>query len=78
MIEVAGGFPAEMRDYARLEKADASGAFAFDRLAPGSYYVITKVQWGVAQRYGTSREGGDLVEKVTVRPGETSKIIMSK
>ncbi|WP_158498664.1 carboxypeptidase regulatory-like domain-containing protein [Martelella endophytica] len=63
------GYLAAMRD----TRADGEGRFAFAGVADGSYYIVTTVEWLV----GYTPQGGNLMEEVSVKGGETRDIIMT-
>jgi hypothetical protein len=65
--------------YIRSTKADGQGGFTFRQVPPGSYYVVGNVNWCVPAGYGScDRQGGDLYDAITVRPGDTEvSVILS-
>jgi hypothetical protein len=65
--------PAEYLDHMRTVLGDAQGYFEFDKVANGEFYVSTNVSWVV----GYNRQGGVLMQRVTVNDGETKKIVLS-
>ncbi len=67
--------PAEYGRQMRNTKADVDGKFYFDRVAPGDYFVATTVRWSVPGSY--LPEGGHLYERVSVREGETARVVIS-
>lgn len=52
---------------------DAQGAFEFDHVADGSFFVATSITWLV----GRSVEGGSLMQRVTVIGGERKRVVLS-
>jgi len=66
-----------LKDYTKKTIADATGNFTFDKLSAGDYYIVTRVVWTVPGRYG-GRQGGELVQRVTLKPGEEQRVIMSR
>lgn len=59
-------------EYTRTTKAEANGRFAFDKVAPGSYFVTTQVIWGEEDAF--SREGGSVYDEVTLTGRETEPV----
>ncbi len=70
-------FTNEDPNYSRYKKTtycDAQGKFTFDKLSEGSYFVITKVVW--LTEFG-NRQGGFLMQKVTLGKNDHKNIVMS-
>jgi hypothetical protein len=65
--------PEYMR-YARKTKCDADGKFAFNKVAPGSYYVVTFTTWSTGQAYALP-EGGYQMRRVIAGPESDGLII---
>lgn len=63
------------RNARRMSIADAEGRFEFTSLAPGAYFVHTRVTWEVATA-GT--QGGVVGTLVTVRDAETVRVIVTR
>lgn len=61
-----------LKDYVKKTTADASGNFSFQGLSAGKYIVATRVRW----QAGDIGQGGDLMERVTVKPSERVRVIM--
>lgn len=59
-------------EYTRTTKAEANGRFAFDKVAPGSYFVTTQVIWGDENAF--TREGGLVYDSVTLTGKETEPV----
>lgn len=55
------------------ENCDAQGNFIFTNLADGTYFLVTRVLWEVQ-----GPQGGALMQKITVRGGETKKVILTQ
>jgi hypothetical protein len=58
----------------RLTKADATGRFTFDKLAPGRYFVATQLTWTPAGRW--IAEGGAMYDEIEVTGKESEPIRM--
>lgn len=58
-------------------KCDALGNFRFENIPDGEYYVTATVVWGVPTGYFISRQGGVLMQHVSVKGGETKNIVLS-
>lgn len=52
---------------------DAQGAFVFNNVPDGTYFLLTRVLWEVQ-----GPQGGALMQKVEVRGGETKKIVLTQ
>lgn len=61
------------RTNVRETKCDAQGAFSFDRVADGEFFVVTRVSWSV----GYSSQGGSLMHRVTLKNGQVVNIVIS-
>ena len=59
--------------YARSTTADGEGRFTFTDVPAGSYYITTEVAWMVQYE----RQGGALMESVTIGDGQSQNVIMS-
>lgn len=73
----AASYPQEEPDpryaeYTRTTKAEANGRFAFDKVAPGRYFVTTQVIWG--EEDALFREGGSVYDEVTLTGKETEPV----
>ncbi|ATQ68369.1 hypothetical protein [Methylosinus trichosporium] len=60
--------------FMRTTKADATGRFVFDKLAPGRYFVATQLTWTPAGRWLS--EGGAMYDEVEVTGKESEPIRM--
>ncbi len=73
--------PADPRvwKYHRQTVADANGNFEFRGLPRGEYYVYTGLMWGMRGGYGIAvPRGATASRKVTVWPGQTTKVILTR
>lgn len=59
-------------EYTRTTKAESNGRFAFDKVAPGTYFLTTQVIWGDEAAF--SREGGSVYDSVTLTGQETEPV----
>lgn len=64
--------------YRRTTIADGSGNFEFRSIPAGSYYLSCVIRWEYATQYGPASTGGTAFGKVTVAPGETTKVILTR
>jgi hypothetical protein len=56
------------------QRCDAQGRFTFARVADGDWYIVTAVVWSV----GTySAQGGTLMQRLTVKGGETRELVVT-
>jgi hypothetical protein len=62
----------------RTETCDSQGNFHFSGLADGTYYVVSRVTWGVPLQFYTAPQGGVLMMRVSVHGGETKRIILTR
>ena len=59
-------------DFIRTTKAESTGRFTFENVAPGSYFISTQVTW---QKEGALfPEGGALYETVTLTGREADAV----
>lgn len=66
--------PAEYLRLQRESRCDAQGFFKFDRLADGSFFVVTAVAW----RVGTyTNAGGWLMQRVQVAGAEIKEVVLA-
>jgi hypothetical protein len=65
--------PVEYVRQTRQATCDAQGNFRFEGLPPGEYFVTTRVQWMV----GYATQGGTLMRRVTVAPGQSQSVMLT-
>jgi hypothetical protein len=67
----------EYESYTRTTKAESTGRFAFDNVAPGTYFVVSQLTWRPKESIWT--EGGAMYEEVAVTGNETApvKVVLS-
>ena len=65
--------PPEYMALVKTTKCDAQGNFVFDRVVEGDFYVQTFVAWTVA----SSPQGGTMMQRITVRNGQATNVILS-
>jgi hypothetical protein len=65
--------PPEYTAAVRATRCDAQGAFAFDRVADGEFYIGTRVAWTV----GRSSQGGTLMQLVRVTGGQQVNVVIT-
>lgn len=65
--------PPEYQTLAKTTRCDAQGAFTFDRVADGEFFVVTQVSWQVAGRL----QGGNLMHRVRVTGGQVANLVLS-
>jgi hypothetical protein len=63
---------AEYSAYTRTTKAGPTGRFAFDKVAPGRYFVTTQLTW--TPKGAFMSEGGAIYDEVVVTGKETDPI----
>jgi hypothetical protein len=63
----------DYQNFNRKITCDAQGNFKFDKLANGSYYLVSAVLWTA----GEARQGGAIMRRVTLKDGENKNIIVS-
>lgn len=64
--------------YNRTTIADGNGNFEFHKLPAGEYYVTTILTWSAPGMNGPVPTGAALGAKVSVGPGETAKVIVTR
>lgn len=65
--------PPEYSTMKRTVVCDAQGAFEFDALADGEYYVTTSIMW----KAGNMRQGGVIVQRFKVTGGEAKRVVLT-
>jgi hypothetical protein len=63
--------------YIRTVQADGGGNFHFSNVPPGKYFVSGVVMWQAPTQFGLSNQGGRLTNRVDVKDGETTRIILT-
>jgi hypothetical protein len=53
---------------------DAQGSFKFEKIADGDFYVVAVVLWKTDPYF---YQGGTLMQRVTVKGGETKEIVLA-
>lgn len=66
-----GSPPLATAGSAKTAPCDATGAFKFTDLTPGSYFIVSHITWAAGQ------QGGWLMKRVEVAPGQTGDAILS-
>jgi hypothetical protein len=66
-----------IKDYSRDTTADATGNFAFDRLAPGKYYIVTQVKRQIVGTSIVEQQGSVFYQRVIVA-NRPVKIVLSR
>lgn len=61
------------KDLIKKTQCNSQGNFKFDKVADGTFYVVTSVRWQI----GNSPQGGTLMKKVSVKNGEVQEIIIA-
>jgi hypothetical protein len=59
--------------YVLSTRCDAQGNFVFERVADGEFYLNTLVYW----RVGSSEQGGQLMQRVSVRGGQSVSVVLA-
>lgn len=70
-------FQGEDPEYKYLIKkttCDAQGFFKFEKIADGDFYVVSVILWKVNPYF---YEGGSLMQRITVKGGETKEIVLA-
>lgn len=65
-------------DVSKITICDSQGNFDFQNVADGTYYVITVVSWSIPTKYGSSYQGGNLIQEIELKNNSTKKITLSK
>lgn len=61
----------------RKTVCDVDGKFEFENVADGDYFVVTKIVWGNPEQPEEQTEGGNLMQKISVKGGKKFKIVLS-
>lgn len=62
---------------AKNRKCDAQGNFTFGQVPDGDYFVTAEVTWSAPGQYGLSSQGGVLMERVSVKGGESKELVLT-
>lgn len=65
--------PPGYSQHMRKTVCDAQGAFEFEKVKDGTYFVVTSVVWQVS-----TVQGGFIATQVQVRDGKAARVIISK
>lgn len=68
------GEPLEYRQLQRRTMCDAQGFFKFEKVASGTFYVITVITWEVGN---SPHEGGALMQRVSLTGGESQEVVLA-
>lgn len=66
--------PPEYSRLVRQAQCDAEGAFRFDRVASGEFFITAIVRW----QEGEARKGGSLMQRTWVRGGGVTNVVLSR
>lgn len=66
--------PAAYSRLVRTTTCDAQGFFKFEKVANGTFFVTTEITWKVSDY---SREGGALMQSVSLNSGESKEIVLA-
>lgn len=66
--------PPEFQIHTRRTLCDAQGYFEFDRIAVGTFYIVTTVQW----RVGYVVQGGRLMKPVTITGPDRISVVLAR
>lgn len=64
--------------FRRTTIADGNGNFEFENIPAGDYFVSCIIVWEVPGRFGPKSTGGVASARVTAKPGETVRIIVTR
>jgi hypothetical protein len=65
--------PPEYRSLTKESRCDSQGNFVFERVADGDFYINTLVAWTV----GNSAHGGQLMQRASVKGGQTISLVIA-
>jgi hypothetical protein len=64
--------------YRRTTRADGQGNFEFNNIPAGDYYLACPIFWQIPSRSWPETTGGVAYSRVSVKPGETVKAIVTR
>ncbi len=70
-------FDGELPEYWQMQRktmCDAQGYFKFDKVANGTFYVVTMITWQVNDY---SQEGGALMHRVSLAGDESREVVLA-
>lgn len=62
----------------RKSTCNSQGKFVFKKIPSGDYFAITNVEWRAREGRRDEKQGGTLVQKVTITDGDNSLILTDK
>lgn len=65
---------ANYQNLLRTTKCDSTGNFQFEKVADGEFFITVTVNWDIAN----SSQGGSLMNRLTVKGGESTSLVMSE
>ena len=67
-------------EYVPKQIADGSGRFTFKNVAPGEYFVTSKITWEAATGYqgALQLQGGVVSKRVSVKDGDDIEVIVTR
>lgn len=65
--------PASYMALTKTTRCNAQGAFSFDQVADGNFFVVTTVLWMA----GANRQGGSLYAPANVRNGQAVEVTLA-
>jgi hypothetical protein len=69
---------AQFKDTIRNTIADAQGNFEFSGLPAGEYLLEVVIRWEVPGQYGLDTTGGIVHKNVTIKDGESVKVMLTE
>lgn len=64
---------AEYKDLVRKTKCNVQGQFTFEQVADGEFFISSTVVWAV----GYNAQGGNMIERVTVKNGQRKEVTLA-
>ena len=61
----------------RRTVCDVDGKFEFENVGDGDYFLTTKIVWGNPDEPDEQTEGGNLMQKISVKGGQKIKVVLS-
>ena len=72
------GYDSRLNKYVRTTTADAQGNFEFKDVPAGEYYASCSITWQIRSGYGVRTTGGQPMVFVSVKAGETVKVVVTQ
>lgn len=86
ILQTTGAYPSnytpeirkQLEPAIRRVIADAEGRFSFAGVPPGNYILQVRIVWEVPGYYGLTQTGGLVLKPITVKPGDSQVVMLTR